>query len=249
MTNIFFNNLPVYYINLDKSVERRKYIENHFYENEIDNFTRISAVDGSSNNYLSGRLSDGEFGCLASHIDALRKFYSSGKEYAMICEDDIDLSNSKKFNFDFFDTLSYFSHKYYCLQVTVQSRTDTNIDFSLHKKTFWDFSSAGHIVNRNYAKAILTKYTNNDGAIILDNFKMQEVVDYRGGVVDVSPAADNLIYSINSARVLPIFTFSEHLNTTIFSDDERSSQIEYSIKTFNNHWSNYETISVKDLKI
>ncbi|WP_281544095.1 glycosyltransferase family 25 protein [Grimontia sp. SpTr1] len=93
--------IDIYTINMDKHTERKSRIES--YSREIDAiFTFVPAVDGAilDDDYVNslkeeslrahGRaLSPGEVGCYLSHISALKLFYETGKNFAIISEDDI----------------------------------------------------------------------------------------------------------------------------------------------------------------
>ena len=243
--SIFFKNLPVYYINLDERTDRKEYVENHFKENNIDKFIRVSGINGHQENYLPHILDNPNFGCTASHIKAMQEFYNSDYEYAFICEDDINLSNLKKINFNFFETLIFFNPDLYCLQTTVLTREDLSINFKLHEREFWDFSTASYIINKKYAKSIIDSYIKED-KIFLDNYPSRNIVDYRGGNIITTPVADELVYSLCKTYSLPIFSFI-YSKSSIQETNEFYRQIEKSINDFNEYWSKYDIIDLNDL--
>ena len=89
-----------YYINLDRSVERKQFMKNSY-----NNITRISAYDGKQlvqyddiilpktceqNNY--------QLACSFSHIKAIVHSYTNGDEEALILEDDV--SNEYAYKWD-----------------------------------------------------------------------------------------------------------------------------------------------------
>jgi len=105
--------VPVIYINMEKSVERRRHITSEFFQLRL--FPppfRLEAVDGAK--YLQlpqlepwihpdlhslhlqlvneGSVSAGELGCLLSHIKAMYHAYRSRATATLILEDDIDFS-------------------------------------------------------------------------------------------------------------------------------------------------------------
>ena len=108
--------LPMLYINLDRSKDRREHVEKTFQECGVPTPIRISAVDGNA--FVSGHEVDwltpelasmlrasmsapsdlletvtaGEIGCTLSHIKALRFAYDQGWSEFVIFEDDICLS-------------------------------------------------------------------------------------------------------------------------------------------------------------
>lgn len=97
----------IYYINLDKSIERRRFIENQFKKHNI-NITRISAVYGKelpkhfltktkkSHQILSHfpYLNDGEIGLTKTYFDLWKTVSFQEEEFAIILEDDALLISS-----------------------------------------------------------------------------------------------------------------------------------------------------------
>ena len=98
---------PIYYINLDGEPERKIYMESQFKYWEIENYTRISAYDGRDDDLsdiIKGtypvNMTSGEVGCTTSDLKAIKHWYdTSDSSYALIMEDDIDLSLVKCWNF------------------------------------------------------------------------------------------------------------------------------------------------------
>ena len=91
MSNLLLGCPKFYYINLEKSKERKNRMEKIFSDNNLD-FERIDAIDGDKINYCYYRLDKYEYGCTLSHLKAIETFYKYGNnEYGIICEDDISL--------------------------------------------------------------------------------------------------------------------------------------------------------------
>lgn len=122
--NNFFNNylsgikeIPIYYINLDRSPERNNYtLENIEQTNtKLEDLqlisTRITAVDGKNpenvynlftrNDIVPFEISNYEVACCSSHLFAIKKAYDNNDNFAIIIEDDVNLQLFHK-NFDFF---------------------------------------------------------------------------------------------------------------------------------------------------
>jgi mannosyltransferase OCH1-like enzyme len=104
-----FNGTPLYYINLDRDTNRRKYMEDQFNLYDIKNVKRIQGIDGEqisntaegkiksggkyikfSNNYTNNNK--GELGCVLSHIVAIKTAYDNKDDIALIIEDDVSLA-------------------------------------------------------------------------------------------------------------------------------------------------------------
>jgi GR25 family glycosyltransferase involved in LPS biosynthesis len=94
----------IYWINLKCSTERRKHMEKVFKDPAFDSVKniRINAIDAKHSlkkltlpieNFLSinHRVNQKEYGCLVSHLEAIRQFSKSTFNTAIILEDDISL--------------------------------------------------------------------------------------------------------------------------------------------------------------
>jgi GR25 family glycosyltransferase involved in LPS biosynthesis len=98
---------PVFYINLDRSTERRRFMEEQFEKHGVD-YTRVSAIDGAELNLERGEiqsplvgnisyinrhnLSHPELGCVLSHLTTVKYCYDQGYEAVVVMEDDISLN-------------------------------------------------------------------------------------------------------------------------------------------------------------
>ncbi len=80
-----------YFINLDRSTDRRQDLENHLLEmNLAGQYQRFAAVDGSRLAHVSQQFKPGEVGCYKSHLDLISSL--DGSYHAHIMEDDARLS-------------------------------------------------------------------------------------------------------------------------------------------------------------
>jgi GR25 family glycosyltransferase involved in LPS biosynthesis len=241
--NKFLKDVEFYYINLNKDTDKNQYMINHLLENGVENINRIEAVDGKSENIIIKDLSFSESGCVLSHIKAIKNFYHKSKsDYAIICEDDLDIDNIKKISFSFYSTLEVYNPELYCLQLVSSTREDIEISFSLRPRTFWDFSTVAYIINKKYAKLLLDRYST--ALEIEKNFVSNIYVDYRGGQIKTRPVADELVYSLRTTYIFPIFTLKP-FESSISSDKERHRQVLHSIKLFDDEWSNYDSINIE----
>ncbi len=126
-----FKNIPTFVINLKRSSERRKYIENHLKSKNIQ-YELIEAVDGKKftqkqieavtneegintiQRYNQGynpsndkkktiALTRGTLGCALSHIQIFKRIVNQSLPYALILEDDALIEDG--FDNDFLDSL------------------------------------------------------------------------------------------------------------------------------------------------
>lgn len=242
--NIFFENLPIYYINLD----RRKDRLNHFIKQadilNLKNTFRIRAVDGNLINEKVEGLSNLQIACSMSHLIALNEFLNSKFEYAMICEDDVDLLNADKIDFNFCDLLNKIPPSIDCIQTSIVLRKEDIMPFKLKERSKFYFGTASYIVSKKYAEYLVSKYYKN--SINLNVFKRFYVSDPRGGNMEINPVADQLVYE--SKNVLSLGIFTTVLNVPDISDtDEQAFQFIKSREDVVGHWGKYERITIDDI--
>lgn len=86
-----------YYINLDKSIDRREYMDNILKKENI-NCKRFSAIDGNNYKNLCDKLNitPGALGCKLSHLQLLKNVKKNG--WTIIFEDDIKIDTNTKNN-------------------------------------------------------------------------------------------------------------------------------------------------------
>jgi GR25 family glycosyltransferase involved in LPS biosynthesis len=99
----------ILWVNLDRSHDRKIYMENIFSKINIPN-TRISAIDGKNYNLtestnLFHKMNNCEIATTLSHIKAISFLQKLDGNYFCICEDDIALDNIKYFTNDLNDII------------------------------------------------------------------------------------------------------------------------------------------------
>jgi len=96
----------IVWINLDRSPERRKYMEDILSNIDIPNY-RIPAVDGRNQNIRNmigncplekKNITNYEIACTLSHIKAINFLKNIKGKYFLICEDDVSFSNTNLFD-------------------------------------------------------------------------------------------------------------------------------------------------------
>lgn len=100
-----------YWINMDRSVDRRRHMESQFFEHSIENY-RISAETPETikagdytivrNEESISSTTPEEISCILSHLKAIQQGYDDGDPYFCVLEDDISF-----INIDFDKILNY----------------------------------------------------------------------------------------------------------------------------------------------
>lgn len=204
---------PIYYINLDKSEDRKRYMEDQFEYWQIENYTRISGYDGTEDDLsdiLRGKYPDQmnsrDVGCCTSHLKAIQHWYeTSDTPCAIIMEDDCDLGPVSYWPFVWKDFYSRVPFDYDVVQLAVIN--PATISLKLHRRFVNDFSTACYMITRHHASK-LVKYYCKDGKYKLD--------------YNVRPrcCSEHVIYQSGSCYAIPLFLYSkEELGSMIHDQD------------------------------
>lgn len=224
---------PILYINLDRSSDRRKFMENQFKDFNITNYTRIPAVDGKKINYKNGDLGDFKFinnypensstilelACTLSHIRAIKYAYENNLGTVLILEDDADLSLMPYWKYCPSAIEKMAPNNWELIQL--QSIEDNNkIDMN-YNFTPQAFGAVAYLINRNGQQKIYNLFFNN----ILHITKIKNTY-----LVSDSFIFDKLnTYKISTPLITP---FNEYLESTVHDNhtswhNEISNDVRY----------------------
>ena len=172
---------PIYYINLDRSTDRKRKMEKQFNKYGVENTTRISAVDGkklysmkegfvtglgSYSNFFS--MTPRQLGCTLSHIKAIKQAYESGLETVLVLEDDVSLDLMPLWSVEKLSDLVKTFPDWEIVKfgnVLCPNKAMVNIEYYACGKNCW--SSSSYLINRRGMKSIIDSFFQNDH-IILD---------------------------------------------------------------------------------
>ena len=202
---------PIYYLNLDGQPERRDYMESQFKYWELENYTRISAYDGREDDLsdiIKGcypeMMTSGEVGCVTSHLKAIKHWLdNSDSPYAIIMEDDCDLSVAKYWNFTWHDFISRVPYAWDVIQLAIICTGD--IVVPVHNRFVNDFSTACYAITRHHAEKLMRLHVRGDKYRLDNGVKPRAV-------------ADDLIYNSGVTYATPLFLYEIELGSTIHKD-------------------------------
>ncbi|MEM9243279.1 MAG: glycosyltransferase family 25 protein [Pseudomonadota bacterium] len=165
--------MKIFVINLERDIERKEYIINHFQENGVGPIELVTAVDGNNlstqeiETYYSEQenktkfyrsISRGEIGCALSHLHCYKYLLNSKEDGAFIFEDDCRLNKYSKeimrrlTNIQLSEKalvlLTYASHFY------KKPKIQLNSIYTLYK-TKKAFRSHGYYITRKAAENML----------------------------------------------------------------------------------------------
>lgn len=100
----YFKHFPIYYINLDRSVDRNESFINEMKSYDVQNYVRVSAIDGKEiDRYEYGEVNGIKYkansqakkvqlAVTLSHIRSILEGHSRGHENIMVMEDDAEMT-------------------------------------------------------------------------------------------------------------------------------------------------------------
>jgi hypothetical protein len=202
---------PVYCINLDGDTDRWEWMKNQFEYWQIDNYERVSAYDGREDDLggiLKGTypdmMSSGEVGCTTSHLKAIKHYLeTSDSPYAIMMEDDCDLSVVRHWNFTWSEFLAYFPYDWDVVQMSIICTGDLHV--KLHKRFVNDFSTACYVINRYHAEKLVRLHCRDDKYKIDQGMKPRAV-------------ADDLIYNSGNTFAIPLLMYKVEFPSHIHQD-------------------------------
>ena len=165
----------IYWINLDRSYERKTHMDNLFQDDVFKNIPteRISAIDGKLPKKVYSKLNlkykqknDYEYACLLSHLETVRKFSETDYNVAMIMEDDITLEFKKYWRKSVKQILANAPSDWEIIQlcyITVNNDPRKFKEYEINTQNKCVSAAAYLIKNRVAKKLIRGIYNSSDG--------------------------------------------------------------------------------------
>jgi GR25 family glycosyltransferase involved in LPS biosynthesis len=210
---------PIYYINLDRSIDRKTKMEEQFNKYEVNNATRISAVDGKNissmkEGFIPGlgsysnsfNMTKAELGCTLSHLKAIKQAYDSGLDNVLILEDDTSLDLMPLWSIEKLSDLVKILPEWEIVKFgnTLCSHKLVNIEYYVFGNHCW--GAWTYLINRRGMKSIIDIFFPNDHIIL--NTKLSKT----GG------QSEHILFLTAKTLVhYPIMFFLLPLNSTITS--------------------------------
>ena len=204
---------PIYCINLDGQPERWHYMEDQFRYWQLTDYERISAYDGREDDLgdiIKGKYPDmmtsGEIGCVTSHLKAMKHFLdTSDAPYAVMMEDDCDLSIAHNWSFAWQDFIARAPYAWDVIQLAIICTGDVTVP--IHTRFVNEFSTACYVITRHHAEK-LVKFHCRGGYTGQQKYKLDQGVKPR-------PVADDLIYNCGNTFAIPLFVYKTELGSSI----------------------------------
>ncbi len=214
---------------MERSVERKEYIIDHFNKYNVSNYKFIDAVDGSKtdleqmiNNIGSLTISKNEMACSISHLKAIAQWLDeSESEYAVIVEDDVSLETTDFWNFTWKDFFKAVDKKYDVLQLAIINNFIVNP--RLHLREAMDWSASVYLIKRDFAKRLIEKhYVDNKYTFSSNRFKA---------------VSEGIIFGSGLCYSIPLFTYNLNLESYLHQDHVVSIHARSKAQTMK-YWAN-----------
>jgi GR25 family glycosyltransferase involved in LPS biosynthesis len=210
--------VPILYINLERSIERNKKMTEQFKNFNITNYKRFNAVDGKKINLKVGEingikyeqpnipndvdyydisnkkyLSPGELGCLLSHISAIKYSYENGLNTILILEDDISFKLLKFWDYKISELIQKIPNDWDIIQLHhLEKLNKDNLYTDTNGEKYW--SCAAYLINQNGQKKIINKLNDK---LVIDNRENYVADAYLYDSVDKVYAINISLFSLN----------------------------------------------------
>ena len=247
------SHLSLYWINLDRSVDRYSHMHCSVINDPIFASmpkTRVSALDATKENLedivnlrkfftLSKKtMSAAEYGCLGSHLQAIRQFSLSNSKYALIFEDDVCLDFTPYWKKSISEIIDNAPSNWEILQlcyIIKQYKPTTDYDLHTLQKDMW--STAAYIISKPAAVQMMQRIYKGGKFCLHDNSHHQ---------------ADRFLYQncrTYTYKNCP-FIYRTHNDSTIYPDfvyyHENSKKIVEAMLKNGGSWTNHLTKSTND---
>lgn len=198
---------PIYVINMERSLDRKTYIEEHFKKYNVLDFTFVKGIDGSEedlNNLINNldelTVSKNEISCGMSHLRAIGQWLeTSDSEYAIIMEDDVSLETTDFWNFTWNDFLNSVDKTYDILQLAITN--NFIINNRLHLREHLDWCAAVYLIKRSFAEKLVHKYK-VDGKYTFSRNRFLSV-------------PEGVVYTGSICYSIPLFTYTTQFDSSL----------------------------------
>lgn len=221
--------IPIYWLNLNRSRERKQYFENMLEENNITNHNRVEAIDGNNISKIDYNIKNDitvyELACTLSHIKAIQTAYSNNCEYAIILEDDCN-----------FEYIKYQKHS---IKELIDMMNSTHINWEILQLSMCNRKDQNERIknNNNYIikgnRCCATAYLINKRGMMKFN-KISNNISQ----------SDSFLYKTCNTYYLTkpylIYHYSKDIVSTIHNQGINSNQTQYKREDENKlFWDNY----------
>ena len=162
----------IYWINLDRSPERHDNMQTLLSNKPFDDIPnyRISATDGKIPNTINKKLgiytkqddiTDYEYACLISHLNAIQEFSNSNYNIALILEDDVTLEFQKYWKKSISEIINSAPSDWGIITLYYTIQNGKFVDNEFEKHSYVYTGALAYIINKKAANIFITSQMEN----------------------------------------------------------------------------------------
>jgi hypothetical protein len=212
----------IYYLNYDHRNDKDDYMKSQFSELEIIDYQRVSRNRFHHKNYskwkdvlLDEKLfqTEIEVANTITHLQTIIDWYDNDtSEYCIIMDDNINLTLSKYWMFDWNSLIKNLPYNWDCMQLFTIVPKD--IPMHLRQKDENSRSTSCYMITRHFAKKIkFLHYFDGKFKLYINN-KNLKIPEFEYGTLD------QFLYELGITYTLPIFNLNTKFSTDTEEDDE-----------------------------
>jgi len=239
----------IYWINLDRAKDRKKYMENIFKDPIFKNIKikRVSAVDAKKTSEMFDMLDiklhkmrDAEYACSLSHLETIREFSKTNYENALIFEDDLSLEYKKYWEKTIQEIIDgapkdWEILKLMCYRWNPYKKLYNKWKHRLGSNANNDMSTIGYLINNKAAKKLTKDLYHNNKYVFEANYQHQ---------------SDGLLYQKLRTYVYkyPLFTYKNKNDTQIQLNEPLNHKKNIITRFLKNSFKKNKTKKIKQKK-
>lgn len=227
-SNNFNMDIKIYWINLERSKDRKLRMINQFKKFNITNHERIEAVNGKKIKEYEFKLpkkiekeiskQKNVLGCILSHLKCIKKAYENNDQICMIMEDDICLETIPKWNISLKQLVNEAPKNWEILHLSMSNLNIINKLLKMKEKyiknNFDHWGTISYLINRKGIEKLYNFYE----LFKKPNFNNDHIHEYNNFVV-----AENIYSHVNTYTYTKIlFTFINTESTIHKNQDDQN---------------------------
>jgi GR25 family glycosyltransferase involved in LPS biosynthesis len=221
----FDYNMKIYWINLERSKDRKTRMNKQFKKFNITNHERIEAVNGKKIKEYKFKMPEkieknlnkykNILGCTLSHLKCVKKAYENNDQICMVMEDDICLETIPKWKHSLTEIISKAPKNWNIIHLSMSNRrlidNLLNMKQDFIKRNINHYGTIAYIINRKGIEKIYNKYELYNEPNLKLNYNFKNII-----------TAENILYNyVNTYTYTKIlFTFINTQSTIHLEDDD-----------------------------
>jgi len=224
-SNNFNMDIKIYWINLERSKDRKLRMNKQFKKFNIINHERIEAVNGKKIKEYKFKMPEkieknldkykNVLGCTLSHLKCIKKAYENNDQICMVMEDDICLETIPKWKYTLKDLISKAPKNWDILHLSMSNykvaQSLFNMEQDFIKRNIDHYGTVAYLINRKGIEKIYKKYELDNEPNLKLNYDSINII-----------TAENILYNHVNTYIYTkiLFTFINTQSTIHLEEDD-----------------------------